>query len=842
MKKNFLFVTFVILVINAHTQQRYAYLPEGKVLFQTSYQKLIIRYKNNLKTGKLKNFVTDSSLSQASGLKKWYVFDLKKTQHNIDSFSNILNTLRNDTDLLYANPFLLYSDGTLQGLTNQIIVRLKTTTNINSLSSLFKQLNVISNERDDYIDREYILTINSNGKKDALDIANTLYETGLFEYCEPDFVKLGMFKTNDPVYALQWGVQNTGQYSGTPGADINVAQAWNVSTGSGIRVAVLDEGVDLNQPDLQGNLLAGFDALGLGSNGGPSGDDAHGTACAGIIGAIANNNIGISGVAYSSKIIPVRIGSNETISTTAAVAGINWAASTTGGNADILSCSWGGGSTSSSLNTAIANAISKGRGGKGCIILFSSGNDNSSSINYPSNLPNVIAVGGTNMCDQRFVITPTTPPNTCNYDTRLGTVSLNAGSNYGTGLAVVAPGINIATTDISGAAGFSNHTFDQGWLMFNQDYVENFDGTSAACPFAAATMALILSVNPNLTYAQATAILESTASKVGGYNYSSNLANGTWNNEMGYGRINACAAVNKALSTLYISGDNLVCATSNNYTIPNLPTGTTVQWSATPSGIVTINSPNAAQTTLTATGSGSFTLNATITGACSGTTVLTKSIKAGTPSISNFSFLANGPSCISYNNQAMSFGISYNGYTGCNLKDYAGITDVDWQISCPNPYQTTYNAGIYTCSTPSYVNNAGISVAFSYPNQSYVITFRFRVKNDCGWSMWSPGYYQTIKNCYAPSGINVSPNPSSSSIDVSLNSSSINNSAIPSNSNPVSIMQIEITDKSGTLIKEYKYSTVSTKRTLDISLLKPDMYYIRVFDSRQWQSQAFIKQ
>ncbi|MBS1632718.1 MAG: S8 family serine peptidase [Bacteroidetes bacterium] len=415
MKKIIYSLVVSFLFINVYAQQRYAYLPEGKTFFQTSYQKLIVKYKNELKAEQLKRFVTDSSLNKVGKLQNWNVFDVRSSYRNKDSLVSVLKILQNDSDILYANPFLIYSDGTLQGLTNQLIVRLKTSTNIDFLSSKFKKLKVIAIDKNKYIDREYILTINTGQQLDALDIADTLFETGLFDYCEPDFVKLGMFKTTDPVYNLQWGVHNTGQYNGTPNADINLVNAWNIATGTGIKVAVLDEGVDLNQPDLQANLLTGYDALSLGSNGGPSGDDAHGTACAGIIAAVANNNIGVTGVAYSSKIVPVRVGSNETISITAAVAGINWAASSTGGNADILSCSWGGGgSSSASLNTAIANAISNGRGGKGCVVLFSSGNNNNSSISYPSNQPNVIAVGGTNPCDQRVVITPTTPPHSRN--------------------------------------------------------------------------------------------------------------------------------------------------------------------------------------------------------------------------------------------------------------------------------------------------------------------------------------------------------------------------------------------------------------------------------------------
>ena len=99
----------------------------------------------------------------------------------------------------------------------------------------------------------------------------------------------------------------------------------------------------------------------------------------------------------------------------------------------------------------------------------------------------------------------------------------------------------------------------------------------------------MLSANPNLTEAQVRSILQTTATDMGTPGF---------DNTFGFGRANGCAAVSAALP-LSINGDNAFCTTSNNYTIPNLPAGATVQWSASPSGIVTINSADATQTTLT---------------------------------------------------------------------------------------------------------------------------------------------------------------------------------------------------------------------------------------------------
>lgn len=807
MKKTILFLILYFNLINVYSQQRYAYLPEGKTFFQTSYQKLIVKYKNGpTKLKEVSKYITDSSLSKVQALEKWNVLDLKNTWRNKDSLISILKSLRNDSDVLYANPFLIYSDGILQGLTNQLIVRLKTSTNIDALLPKFKKLEVISFKESKYIDREYVLTIDAHQQLDALDVANILFETGLFDYCEPDFVKLGVFKTNDPLYNLQWGIHNTGQYNGTPNADINVVNAWNISTGTGIRVAVLDVGVDLNQPDLQANLLPGYDALGLGSNGAPTGDDAHGTACAGIIAAIANNNIGVTGVAYSSRIIPVRVGAGGSITNTTAADGINWAASSTGGNADILSCSWGGGSSSATLNTAIANAINNGRNGKGCIILFSSGDNNASPILYPANQPNVIAVGGTNMCDQRMVTTPTTPVNSCNYDSRLNTVGIYGSSNYGTGLGVVAPGMNIATTDISGTAGFSNRTAE-GWIMFNQDYVENFDGTSASCPFTAGVMSLILSVNPNLTYNQATSILESTADKVGGYSYSTNLANGTWNNEMGYGRINACAAVRKALSNkLNISGDALFCITSTPYSISSLPAGTTVAWSATPAGIVTINSPSGTTTTLTKITNGAITLTATISNACGTPIIISKPVQSGDAGISsiNLSWLS---SCFG-NSQLV------------QLDAVPSTAGTNWQWSVNQGSQFVFTSSTTTPSVQGYVTGSSAILNLNYTGTS------------CNTPLTgSVTAYTTCNH-----GLLVSPNPSTGILQLALID---NGTSLNKNTKAMQIKRIRIIDKTGQLKKEI-IGNSSNKMTINITDLPTDTYIIQLYDGNTWLSKEII--
>ena len=377
-----------------------------------------------------------------------------------------------------------------------------------------------------------ILTSPAREGHAVLSYVNSQTDNGLYRFLEPNMIKrIPRLSANDPNFNRQWALQNDGtslQYNGTPNEDMQVTDAWNYTQGSSdIKVAILDEGVDLDHPDLVDNLLPGFDGFGQ-TAGDAQNDDAHGTACAGIVAAVANNNLGVAGVAPNCKIIPVRIAYSSggywvTSSSTIANC-INWAWNQ--GGADVLSNSWGGGSSSSLITSAIANSVSNGRGGLGAPVLFASGNSNNNVVSYPASLNDVIAVAATSMCGERK------NPNSCDGEYWWG-------ANYGTAIDVGAPGVKIPTTDIAGGNGYNGG-----------DYTNTFNGTSSACPNAAGVMALILSADPNLNAEQARFYLESTADKTGGYTYSTNASypNGTWNEQLGYGRVNALAALEAILN------------------------------------------------------------------------------------------------------------------------------------------------------------------------------------------------------------------------------------------------------------------------------------------------------
>lgn len=309
--------------------------------------------------------------------------------------------------------------------------------------------------------------------------------------------------------------------------DINYCIAQQITTGNeNIVVAVVDQGVKMNHPDLQNIYGVRYDTqTGTQSN---FVYGSHGTRCAGIIGATANNEIGIAGIAPECPIMPICNSLVDYPSISADLTnGINFAWQN---GASVITCSWWY-YPNEMIEEAITNALKYGRNGKGCVVAFSAGNS-SGDITFPATINGVIAVGAMSPCGERK------NSSSCDGESWWG-------SCYGDNLSVVAPGVKIATTDTNGA------------------YVTNFNGTSSACPHVAGVAALMLSINPNLTTNQVSAIIKKTARKVGNYTYTydNNHPYGKWNEEMGYGLLDAGAAVQMAydlrnVGDLYVK-DNL---------------------------------------------------------------------------------------------------------------------------------------------------------------------------------------------------------------------------------------------------------------------------------------------
>ncbi len=298
-------------------------------------------------------------------------------------------------------------------------------------------------------------------------------------------------------------------------AMLDVAGAWAITKGSAtIRVAVLDEGVDTGHRALKAAVVGERDFVGgNGNSAAPSGDDAHGTACAGIILARGTT---ARGIAPKCSLLAARIAmddgqGNWVFDDYATADAIDWAWRA---DAAVLSNSWGGGVPSDAIARAFGRARTQGRGGKGCVVCIAAGNDQA-PIDFPGNISGYVTVGASNAADERKTTTSSDGENWW-------------GSNYGRTLSVVAPGVAIHTSDITGARGY-NH---------RGNYVTDFNGTSSATPHVAAAAALMLSAAPNLTAGEVRSIIEQTAVPIEGQNGHTNL--------LGYGRLNVGAAVTTA--------------------------------------------------------------------------------------------------------------------------------------------------------------------------------------------------------------------------------------------------------------------------------------------------------
>lgn len=427
-----------------------------------------------------------------------------------------------------------------------------------------------------------------------LELANRIYESGLVEYCHPNFImEIEKFQ-DDLFYPDQYYLNNTGQFGGTPGIDINAPQAWAITTGlTDVRVAVLDDGVE-NHDDLNGRVVQGFSPMNATGFGAPVTGSDHGQACAGIVGATQNNTEGISGVAPCVDIVPINIFIGNESSADLAEA-IDWAWDE--GDSDVLSNSWGytaQGTYHDNIAKAIGRARTQGRSGKGAIVVFASGNENLNfaGVTFPGNVPGVLTIGAID-----------NDGNIWNYSSR------------GPEMDLVAPSGNIRLTgDVITTDRMGNNGYVPGHPGPNNNYVSVFGGTSAACPQAAGAAALLISLDPTQSELTVKSRLTSTATDMG--------ANGR-DNIFGYGRINLQAALQRV--TPKITGPSKFCP-SGVMKVGNL-TGGTITWSVSPSNSMSFTQ-GASISTFTRIGSftGNATITATLNPACGTTVVITKNV------------------------------------------------------------------------------------------------------------------------------------------------------------------------------------------------------------------------
>ncbi|MFH0894911.1 MAG: S8 family serine peptidase [Bacteroidota bacterium] len=344
------------------------------------------------------------------------------------------------------------------------------------------------------INNVYQLKLQSNTSVESA--ISSAYTDPNVEYAEPNY-KLSINATtpNDPSFTSLWGLNNTGQTGGTADSDIDAPEAWSIITDvpSNIVIAVIDTGVDYNHPDLAANMWVNSDEVpnnGLDDDNNGYIDDYrgwdfayddnnpmdghyHGTHCAGTIAGVGNNSIGVTGVAWHAKIMPVKfLNDSGSGYTSDAISSIQYAVAN---GAKILSNSWGGGGYSQALKDAITASHNAGT-------LFvaaagNSGTNNDTTPHYPSSydVENIIAVAATDHND-----------------------NLASFSCYGpTSVDLAAPGVTIYSTK-------PNNTYG------------SLSGTSMATPHISGMCALTWANFPELTNLQIKARLLSTVDQKAG--------------------------------------------------------------------------------------------------------------------------------------------------------------------------------------------------------------------------------------------------------------------------------------------------------------------------------------
>lgn len=319
---------------------------------------------------------------------------------------------------------------------------------------------------------------------DPAAAAAALERSPLVAYAEPNKILSTQAVPDDPMFDQLYGLDNTGQTGGTADADIDAPEGWDAaglgsfpSTG-GVKVGIVDTGIQASHPDLAGKVADCAESLGLIpgvisgsiSEGSCSDDNGHGTHVAGTITANANNGVGVTGVSFNSPLAICKALSGALgIGTTADVANcITWVHDK---GAKVISMSLGGGE-STTLQDAVDYAWDGG-GANGSVLIAAAGNDGDDTLNYPAAYSNVVSVAATDDTD-----------------------TVADFSNANSDVEVAAPGVDITST-------------------WNDGGYDTISGTSMATPHASGVAAVIEARYPSATAAEIVAKLDGAVDDLG---------------------------------------------------------------------------------------------------------------------------------------------------------------------------------------------------------------------------------------------------------------------------------------------------------------------------------------
>lgn len=468
-----------ILLFGELLAQNY-YFADGReipVYHQKDYY--VLHFQKDVSRSRKLSFLSSNNLVyESETLNSEYI--IVKTTKHID---NILKSA--DINEISRCTRLYYSDSNIKfTITDRIIFKTLNHVPVEKVLKMIKAYNPKLINKKWLEEDVFLVSIKSTSDSSMFSISNNIHKSGLVEFAHPEFLTYNWMETNDTYYSNQWNLTK-----------IAISNAWSITTGnSSIIIAILDSGVESDHPDLEDDMVTGYDVVDDDYTTDPYSGIYHGTCCAGIAAACTNNSTGIAGIGYNCNIMPIQFTHTSSWSNSTNFAqGITWASNN---GADIINIS-GNTQSSQNVNNAINSATSNGRSGKGCIIVKSAGNGG--SITFPGQHEKVISVGATDTNDYRISY-----------------------SSYGSALDVMAPSL-VYATDLTGSDGASS-----------TDYMSSFTGTSAAAPHVSGLAALILSEDNTFTEKEVRDIICFTSDDKG--------AEG-WDQYFGWGRINAYNAL-----------------------------------------------------------------------------------------------------------------------------------------------------------------------------------------------------------------------------------------------------------------------------------------------------------
>jgi serine protease len=768
MKRRILFLFCLVLAITTFSQTGNYYWSGGKKnMLNIDQTSLSAKISEKSRTATLARITQRSGQVKLAEIGSSGIVSIT----NVADIQKLKTSLKSEPGVEYVLYNFRSASGGLINTTDRIVLEPKDQTTVNAILEKFPgKLTVLkSNEYNTHL-------LKCNDPEQVLDLANTIFESGLVKYCHPDFA-FPIRRMYDPLEDAQFYLNNTGQGGGSIGVDINAPEAWTFGQNcfSSVKVAVIDDGSEEHE-DYAGRVLPGYTAFYQGSGQPVAPKVNHGVAVSGVIAATHNNNLGLKGIAPSAMIIPVNIFSqyvNDSVTQAPTISyvaeAIDW--SWNQGQADVLSNSWGGEDYIDVIDYAITRALTQGRGGKGCVVVAAAGN-NTGPVQFPARLPGVIAVGAIKNTGDLWGYTARGP------EVDLVAPSGDLGWN-GT----------VHTTDRMGTNGIETG-----------NYTGRFGGTSASAPQVSGAAALILGLNPDLTYTQVTSILQQTATDMGTSGFDI---------YHGYGRLNIAAALNQVM---VINAPDYFCS-SATATVPVsnslLPV---ITWSAIPSNIVSISS-SGNTATLTKTGDKVITLYATKSGAC-GSFTMSKLISVGATPPGNIC----GPS-----------------YDICNDRRSSTNTGV-FRVCSPEALPGfTYTWKIDDGSMGGSGNGSSITVrGYMYSVGYHDISVR--ANTPCGLSNWTTSTFRVI-SCgtgvrQASISVNLSPNPARNVLSVQASSTTVEPNA--------GFTKLKIVDKLGRIHRTVSYPASTKSATVNLGGIKPDIYSVLVYDGKEWITKQIV--